>query len=65
MTKKNYIAFAKSIGEIPNYQERAQAAMQIAKVCKADNPRFDYGRFYIACGLQTKDGRILKETSTT
>lgn len=60
MTKKDYIALAKTVKDqwdmVSNdAQDRANIkimAMRIAVVCKQDNPRFDADRFLTACGVQ-------------
>jgi hypothetical protein len=50
-TKKDFMALAKDVASVQDPYERTQAAINAAKVCAALNPRFDYDRFYQACGV--------------
>lgn len=57
MSRKDYIAMAESIRIIvKNYPECRKAikelAEDIANTFKCNNSRFDYSRFYNACGLE-------------
>jgi hypothetical protein len=51
ITKKDLIAMAKTVATIVDPYARTQAAIDAARVCAASNPRFDYARFYQACGV--------------
>jgi hypothetical protein len=51
MTSKDFIAMAKTVADIVDPYARTQAAIDAAKVCAASNPRFDYAKFYHACGV--------------
>lgn len=54
MSRKDYIAFAKLVlaqlerGDLNGAED---AAHGMADIFAADNPRFDRGRFLVACGL--------------
>ena len=54
MSRKDYIAFAKLVlaqverGDLNGAED---AAHGMADVFAADNPRFERGRFLVACGL--------------
>jgi len=54
MTRKDYVAFAAKLRSIPNQESRGIAASVIADVCKEDNYRFDYDKFFTAAGLEEK-----------
>ena len=51
LTRKEFQALAKDVATIVDTYARTQAAIDAAKVCAKFNPRFDYGRFYQACGV--------------
>ena len=51
ITQKDLIAMAQTVATIVDPYARTQAAIDAAKVCAASNPRFDYARFYQACGV--------------
>lgn len=51
MTKKDFQAMSKDVATIVDTYARTQAAIDAAKVCAKFNPRFDYARFYQACGV--------------
>jgi hypothetical protein len=55
MTRKDYQAVAdalKAMGtKTENWQAVTLAALALAPVFEADNPRFDSERFFNACGL--------------
>lgn len=51
MTKKHFIAAAKKISLEPCHIMRANLAAFFVSLVQEDNPRFDYMRFYAACGL--------------
>jgi len=48
MTKKHFKAIAEALAGHRNIDE---IAFDLAKVCKADNPRFDAYRFFKAAGI--------------
>lgn len=53
MTRKHYIALAEVIRE--QYEQgtiQACAIDRLGDVLYQDNPRFDWGRFAAACGLE-------------
>ena len=52
MSKKHFKAFAEAISGIENDEERGRVARIVADVCKGENGRFDYGRFYAACNVE-------------
>lgn len=51
MTRKDFVAKAKDVASIVDPYARTQSAIDAAKVFAAHNPRFDYARFYKACGV--------------
>ena len=51
MTKQHFIAFARELETIADLGVRLQAAMVVVRVAERSNPRFDRGRFLLACGL--------------
>lgn len=51
MTRKDFKAIADQIAAISNLVERKTMAIQMAEVCRQSNPRFDFARFYQACGV--------------
>jgi hypothetical protein len=51
MSRKHFVAMAKELADIADLDARKQAAKAFADVAKAMNSRFDYTRFYEACGL--------------
>lgn len=56
MSRRHYIAIANAIRERLSFQHSnafdvAAVARDIARIAKADNPRFDERRFFGACGL--------------
>ena len=52
MSRKDYIRLADVLKKISNLDERKQVAREIAETCAEDNRRFDYLRFYRACGVE-------------
>ena len=54
MTKKHFKAFAEAIKNdgVMTEEEKSMCASIIAHVSIEFNPRFDYGRFFEACGLK-------------
>lgn len=52
MTKKHFEALAKHIRMILDPHARLNAAIAVAAACQKANPRFDFERFYVACGVQ-------------
>lgn len=51
MTRKHFIAMAREISQMPDRSSARIAAEAFAQVARAVNPRFDFGRFYAACGV--------------
>lgn len=51
MTRKHFIQIAAMLAKIEDMAERKRQAEEFAAVAKKSNPRFDYQRFYAACGL--------------
>ena len=51
MSRKHFVAAAKVIAAIENLEKRKEMAEFQARLFAADNPRFDYMRFYAACGI--------------
>ena len=55
MTRKDYVKFAEAVKcANVNEKERARTAKLIAEVCKSENGRFSFERFYEACGVAEK-----------
>ena len=52
MSKKHFEALAKHIRQILDPHVRLNAAVAVAAACQEANPKFDYDRFYAACGVQ-------------
>ena len=50
LTKKHFIATAKTIKELPKKQ-RKSTAEKFARQYAAENPRFDKAKFMKACGV--------------
>jgi hypothetical protein len=51
MTKKHFIAMAREISQMPDRKSAKIAAEAFAQVACSVNPRFDFGRFFTACGV--------------
>ena len=51
MTRKHFIAMAKEINSMQDRRSARIAAEAFAAVASAVNPRFDFNRFYTACGV--------------
>ena len=51
MSRKHFVAMAKQIKEMQDRQSARIAAEAFASVASAVNPRFDFNRFYTACGV--------------
>lgn len=51
MSKKHFESLAKHIRNILDPQSRLDAAVAVAAACQEANPKFDYDRFYKACGV--------------
>ena len=51
MTRKHFIAMAKEISEMQDRKSARIVAEAFAQVASSANPRFDFGRFYTACGV--------------
>ena len=66
MTRKDYVAVAEILS---NYQDVIEAdeyyemVMDIGKMMKLDNIRFDLSRFMLACGIDVK-GLVTHAMST-
>ena len=51
MTRKHFIAMAREISEMQDRKSARIAAEAFAAVASAINPRFNFSRFYTACGV--------------
>jgi len=51
MSKKHYQELAYQISLMLNPDCRLNAAVAVANACAQFNPRFDYDKFYVACGV--------------
>ena len=51
MTRKHFIAMAREIAQMPDRKSARVAAEAFAQVAYAVNPRFNFNRFYTACGI--------------
>jgi len=51
MTRKHFIAMAKEISQMSDRKSARIAAEAFAQVARAVNPRFNFDRFYTACGV--------------
>jgi hypothetical protein len=51
MTRKHFVAMAKEIAQMPDRKSAKIAAEAFAQVARSVNPRFDFGRFFTACGV--------------
>lgn len=51
MTQKDYVLLAEVVRKLDEETTPSKVAQKIAEVCEGDNPRFNYNRFYKACGL--------------
>lgn len=52
MSRKHFKLFAEAISEISDLTERKALASLVASICKQSNSKFDYQRFYNACGIE-------------
>ena len=50
-TKKDFIVAAYIIHSIKNKRERARMTIKFGREFAAENPRFDYQKWYRACGF--------------
>jgi len=50
-TKKDFIAAAKQIAAMQDKTEAETMAKGFAEMFSRQNPRFDFNRFYSACGV--------------
>ena len=63
MSKRHFNALAAAVRDwrrvCPSVAEAdvAQLFARLAAVCQAENPRFNRGRFFDACGMTTAAGR--------
>lgn len=55
MSKKHFIAMAETISKISDLDERRKQAEFQAEFFAAQNPRFDFSRFYAACNINSID----------
>jgi len=51
MTRKQFKIIAAEVAAISDLTERKAMAERMAVMCKATNARFDFARFYAACGV--------------
>ena len=51
MTRKHFVAMAQEIAQMPDRKSAKIAAEAFAQVARSVNPRFDFNRFYTACGV--------------
>jgi hypothetical protein len=51
MTRKHFEIFAEEIRNIMDPHARLNAAIAAATACKRINAKFDFDRFYKACGV--------------
>ena len=51
MSRKHFVAMAKEIADMQDRKSARIAAEAFAHVAAAVNPRFDFNRFYSACGV--------------
>jgi hypothetical protein len=52
MSRKHFQALADEISYISDALARKFAAQAVANACARSNNRFDYSRFYAACGVE-------------
>ena len=52
MTRKHFKMIADEIAKIEDKQQRAKFAGAFAFILKRINPKFDFNKFYAACGGQ-------------
>jgi len=52
MTRKHFKMIADEIAKIEDKQHRAKFAGAFATIFKQINPKFDFNKFYVACGAQ-------------
>jgi hypothetical protein len=51
MTKRDYIIIAECVSEMTNREAANDFARRFARAASFQNPRFDYDKFYKACGV--------------
>jgi hypothetical protein len=51
MTRKHFVAMAREISQMPDRKSAKITAEAFAQVARSVNPRFDFDRFYTACGV--------------
>lgn len=51
MSKKHFEILAAAISTIESMENRLTVALKIAEVCKSANPKFHFGMFMTACGI--------------
>ena len=61
MTRKHFEILAGSVEKLArtHYDAAYEMANDIADACEKDNPRFDRGRFFEACGLGGVHFRVM------
>ena len=61
MTRKHFESLAASVAKLNLFNHDAAYGMacDVADVCAKDNPRFDRGRFFEACGLGGVHFRVM------
>ena len=65
MTKKHFEILAGSVEKLArtHYDAAYEMANDIADACEKDNPRFDRGQFFEACGLGGVRFRVVRAMS--
>ena len=51
MTRKHFKAIAETIAAMSDREAAFAMAIAFSKVAQNMNPRFNFGKFYIACGF--------------
>lgn len=51
MTRKHFVAMAQEISQMPDRKSARTVAEAFAQVARSVNARFDFNRFYTACGV--------------
>lgn len=52
MSRKHFKALADAISQIPDMANRKLVANIVGSVCKQCNSRFDFHKFFLACGIE-------------
>lgn len=60
MTRKDFVAVAAALAQLPDYQARRAAALALVGHFRASNPAFDSVRFLTACKArdEASTGRV-------